>query len=220
MGANVMKLDPIGILCALPGELGSLRDKSHSSFTRQGLEFREIDLEGVPLVACVGGVGKVFAARAAALLGECAPRGLLVVGVCGGLRRALVPGTFVHCQQAVQRDGWPGEGHTSQPDPEWFAAWKRVTPGVPATFLTADRAVFSPLRSIAATRGHSGPCVADMETAAAAAVAVAAGRPWAALRVVTDQPSFFDPGAFKRNYEREAGRAANTVPALLSAIPF
>ncbi len=215
-----MKLDPIGILCALPRELGSLRDMSHASFTRQGLEFRELDFDGVPAVACVGGVGKVFAARAAALLGECAPRGLLVVGVCGGLRRSLVPGTFVHCHKAVQRDAWPGEGHTSQPDPELFSAWKRATPGVPATFLTADRAVFSPLRSIAVTRGHVGPCVADMETAAAAAVAVAAERPWAALRVVTDQPSFFDSGAFQRNYEREAGRAANTIQDLLSAISF
>lgn len=214
-----MKTDPIGILCALPRELGSLRERSHSSFTRQGLEMHELELAGSSAVACVGGVGKVFAARAATLLGECAPGGLLIVGVCGGLRRALVPGTWVHCREAIQRDSWPGEGHTSRPDPDLLTAWEAVASGVRATFLTADRAVFSPIRSMVVTRGYSGPCVADMETAAAAAVAVSAGRPWAALRTVTDQPSFFDSGAFRRNYGQQAGRAADTIAALLPLIP-
>ena len=214
-----MNTHPLGILCALPRELGSLRDRSHAKFAIQGLKFFELEIEGVSAIACVGGVGKVFAARAATLLGEVAPRGLLIVGVCGGLRRSLRPGTMVHCREAIQRDAWPGKGHASLPEPAWLAAWREAIPGPEARFLTADRAVFNPLRSLITTRKYPGPCVADMETAAAAAVAAAAGRPWAALRSVTDQPSFFDSGAFRRNYGNEAGRAADSIESMVLRIP-
>ena len=214
------KLEPVGLLCALPRELGELRDRTRAREEYQGLEFLELELSGVRAVACVGGVGKVMAARAAALLLDRAPRGLLVVGVCGGLRKELVPGTFVHCERAVQRDLWGGSGRETRATASWRGAWRDAAPGVEGTFLTADRAVFSPLRSWGVTRGYRELCVVDMETAAAGAVASAADKPWAALRVVSDQPSFRDRGAFQRNYPEQAGKAANTLEKLLTRLPI
>lgn len=214
-----MKPDPVGILSALPGELGALRTSATSEFEVGGLRMLRLEFSGVPAVACVGGVGKVFAARAAALLLEAAPRGLLIVGVCGGLHRSLVPGTFVHCERAVQRDLYSGPGRVSEPTPAWSAAWQSVCPGERATFLTADRAVFSSLRARWITRNVSGLAVAEMETAAAAAVAMAANKPWAALRVVSDQPALFDRKGFERNYREVAGRAAETLLELAPNLP-
>jgi nucleoside phosphorylase len=54
-----------------------------------------------------------------------------------------------------------------------------------------------------------------METAAVAVVARAAGLPWAALRAVTDGASWLGPAAFRRHYPTQAGRAADTLAALL-----
>lgn len=59
--------------------------------------------------------------------------------------------------------------------------------------------------------------VADMETAAVAAVAARAGVPWAACRVVSDAAR---PGAsygFAQNLRRVGGLPASSVPALLEA---
>jgi adenosylhomocysteine nucleosidase len=210
---------PIGILCALPEELGDLRERAGASRRRQGLEVLELDLGGVGGLACVAGVGKVMAARAAAvLIGEGAERALLVVGTCGGLRQNLVPGTLVHCSTAAQVDLAHRQGREIAADLALRQAWRRVAPGVEGWFLTADRPVLSLVRRIRLARAFAGPCVADMETAAAAAVAAAAGVPWAGLRAVTDRATFYGAAAFHLNFPSQAGRAADTVRALLAEL--
>ena len=88
-------------------------------------------------------------------------------------------------------------------------------------FLTADRPVINPWRRLRLARAFAGPCVADMETAAAAAVAARAGVPWAALRAVTDVPGWTGPvgsGSFRKHFPTQAGRAADSVPDLLAAL--
>jgi nucleoside phosphorylase len=218
----------IGILCALAAELGGLARVARRRHQRQGLELLELDPAALgsagaslaslgPLLACVGGVGKVRAARAAALMIEAgARRGLLVVGTCGGLARQLAPGTIVHCTRAIQADLGLRDGREASADADLAERWQAVAPGASALFLTADRAVLSHWRRWRLGIRYGEPCVADMETAAAAAVASAAGVPWAALRAVTDGGGWFGAASFHLHFPAQAGRAADTVPALLA----
>ncbi|MCC7013650.1 MAG: hypothetical protein IT454_13905 [Planctomycetes bacterium] len=209
----------IGLVCAMREELGQLEARAARRARHVGLELLEIELEGGPLLACVAGIGKVAAARAAAaLVSAGAERGLLVVGVCGGLRGHLVPGTLVHCTTAVQTDFARHEGREVHSEVALRRAWRAVAPGTEGYFLTADRPVLSLWRRLRLARAFRGDCVADMETAAVAAVAAGAGVPWAALRSVTDQATGLGALSFKLHYRSQAGRAADTVPALLASL--
>jgi adenosylhomocysteine nucleosidase len=189
---------PVGVVCALPGELGGLRELVISEETRQGMRLLRMATCGSELLAVVSGIGKVRAAQAATLLLEGGARGLLVVGTCGGLRGHLGPGTLVHCTRAVQTDLAVREGREVAPSPDWLAAWQDQVPGRAGWF--------------------AGDCVADMETAAIAAVAEAAGTPWAALRAVTDRANLAGAASFRRHYAEQAGRAADTIPGLISRL--
>jgi adenosylhomocysteine nucleosidase len=209
----------VGILCALPEELGHLREHSRRTRTRIGLELHELELDGRPALACVSGVGKVMAARAAALLcAEGAERALLVVGTCGGLRAHLGPGTLVHCTVAAQVDSATRHLRELSADEELRAAWQKILPGEQGWFLTADRPVLSLWRRLRLARAFAGPCVAEMETAAAAAVASCAGVPWAALRAVTDRASAGGGASFRLHFGAQAPRAADSIPALLAEL--
>lgn len=212
-------LRPVGILCALPEELGSLREHARRTRTRTGLEIHELEIGGAPALACVAGVGKVMAARAASLLlFEGAERALLVVGTCGGLRAELGPGTLVHCTIAAQVDLAVRQGRELRADETLRRAWQKVLPGAEGWFLTADRPVLSWWRRLRLARAFAGPCVAEMETAAAAAVAVAGGVPWAALRAVTDRATLGGAASFRLHFGAQAPRAADSIPALLAEL--
>lgn len=208
-----------GLLCALPGELGSWAGQGDLVSAEGGLELRRVLVGDDLLITCVGGVGKVAAARAAeALVQSGAHDGLFIVGTCGSLSRELQAGTLVHCSLAVQADLGVRAGRKSSPDSALMAAWEAVAKGSQAVFLTSDRAVFNPWRRFWTRRNQPGPCVADMETAAAAACAEAWGVPWVALRAVTDGAGWGALKAFKKHYPVEAGRAADTVTGLLSLL--
>ncbi len=206
------------VLCALEAELGTLRSTVRDRRHVQGLEILEIDLRGARVRACVGGIGKVRAAHAAAVLvAEGPARALLVVGTCGGLTRGLVPGTLVHATKAIQTDLATRAGRENSSDSRIRTAWIRAAPGVEARFLTADRPVLSPWRRLRLARAFRGPCVAEMETAAAAAVAECAGLPWASARTVTDRASFFAASEMRTHFETCAGLAADTVANLIAS---
>lgn len=209
----------IGVLCALPRELGRLAESPRARERVHDLEVLELLVGGRRILACVGGVGKVAAAHAATLLLSRGAAGLLVVGTCGGLRRELAPGTLVHCTTAFQADFAVRDGRAAEADAGWREVWRRVAPGPEGWFLTADRPVLGPWRRMRLARAFAGPCVADMETAAAAAVARRAGVPWAALRTVTDRAGLLGGRSFAKNYPTLAGRAADTLTGLLPALP-
>jgi nucleoside phosphorylase len=208
------------VLCALEPELGSLRERVRRRRTVHGVEVLELDLGRTPALAAVAGIGKVRAAHAASiLLAEGATRGVLVVGTCGGLTRGLEPGVLIHARVAAQVDLAVREGRELPSDPALRGAWQRVAPGVEGWFLTADRPVLSPWRRLRLARAFAGPCAAEMETAAVAAVAARAGVPWAGLRAVTDQASYLGGREFRAHFGRCAGLAADTVQRLLDALP-
>jgi len=207
-----------GVVCALPEELGALLSAAPVTGELQGVPLREARLAGERVRAAVAGVGKVRAAHAASALLAAGPlRGLFVVGVCGGLRASLTPGTLVHCTRAVQTDLAVRADREFEPDPALAGLWRGAVAGPAGWFLTADRPVLSLWRRLRLARAFLGPCVADMETAAVAAVAARAGVPWAALRAVTDQATGTALASFKLHFASQAGRAADTLPALLEA---
>jgi adenosylhomocysteine nucleosidase len=207
------------VVCALREELGQSLAALPIVAVTQGLELRGGRIGSQRVLAVSSGVGKVRAAHGAAvLLAAGATRGLLVVGVCGGLRAALVPGTLVHCTRAVQTDLAVRKDREFAPDEAVQAAWRRAAAGEAGWFLTADRPVLSLWRRLRLARAFLGPCVADMETAAVAAVACRAGVPWAALRAVTDQATAAGLAAFKLHYPSQAGRAADTLPSLFAEL--
>lgn len=208
----------IGVLCALPAELGTLAERVVDRRRSSGLEILELDVAGERVLACVAGVGKVAAARAAALLlARGADAGLLVVGTCGSLGRRHGVGALIHCHTAFQVDLSVREGRSVEADATWRGAWRTVVEGPEAWFLTADRPVTGLWRRRRLSRAFPGPAVVDMETAAVGVVASAAGLPWAALRVVTDQAGPLTPASFARNYPTWAGRPADT---LLQLVPI
>jgi len=226
-----------GVLAALPGELGTLRTGADREREVAGLRILETDHgEGTGrILACVTGVGKVAAASAAAALVAEGVERLLIVGTCGGLRRSESVGDLVHAGLAIQWDLAVREGREATPDSVLAAAWNSVAPGAVGAFLTADRpairAVERLRRARAMRRFSGGTVVADMETAAIAAVAARCRIPWAALRVVSDRaprwsdlvrPAARRAGSFVEGYRLHAPRPADTVGELLmrlSAIP-
>ncbi|MEO6410284.1 MAG: hypothetical protein ABIO45_16240 [Burkholderiaceae bacterium] len=213
------ELPPYAILSALPEELAGLRDRCLATHSVQGLELWHVDLGAARAVACVGGVGKVHAAHAASvLLSHGGSRGLFVVGVCGGLKQRLGPGTLVHCERAVQADSALRGTREVASDPRLLEAWLATAAGERGWFLTADRPVLSLWRRLRLARAFAGACVADMETAAAATEAQRAGVPWAALRAVTDQATQGGMLSFRKNFASQAQRAAATLPALVKAL--
>jgi adenosylhomocysteine nucleosidase len=207
-----------GVLCALPEELGGLAAAADRRWELCGLPLFDLESDGISLLACVSGVGKVNAARAAALLLSQGVDRLLIVGTCGGLRRHLGPGTLVHCARAIQTDLALREGRECIPDTGLLEAWREEVEGRAGSFLTADRPVLSLWRRLRLARAFSGDCVADMETAAAAAVARAGGIPWAALRAVTDRAGHRSLASFQHHYPVQAGRAADSILGLLKRL--
>lgn len=208
-----------GLLCALPQELGGLEERAVRGWTLHGLDVCELELAGQRVLATVSGVGKVRAARGATtLIHAGALRGLLVVGTCGSLQRALGPGALVHCARAVQADFALREDREVEPDAALLEAWSRTVEGPRGWFLTADRPALGLWRRLRLRRAWESACVVDMETAAVAAVASRAGVPWAALRAVTDGMGPGGVSSFRKHFPEQAGRAARTVEALLAGL--
>ena len=207
---------PVGVLAALEAELAPLLERATARRLVQGLTVYEVADGPLAIHLCVAGIGKVRAARGAALLlanGQL--RALLVVGVAGGLVRSLAPGALVHCTRAVQADLAVRAEREVEASADLRRLWRAVAPGPEGWFLTADRPVLSPWRRLRLARAFAGPCVADMETAAAGAVAQLAGVPWAALRAVSDRAGLAGGAEFRMNFPAQAGRAAATVPELV-----
>ncbi len=110
----------IGIICAIPQELGHLADAMDrvATETHGGLGFQRGPLDGHDVVLAGGGVGKVNAALTATLLADrFACRCLVFSGVAGGLDPALHVGDVVIGAHTLQHDAGvlqAGRIHTYQ----------------------------------------------------------------------------------------------------------
>jgi len=131
----------------------------------------------------------------------------------------MATGDVVHCKEAVQADSAVAEDRSYAADPGLLAAWRASAPGQVGWFLTADRPVLNPFRRSRLAWAFRGVAVADMETAAVAAVAARAGVPWAAMRVVSDLAGFGAGRSFRRHFSHLAGQAADTLAKWVPLYP-
>jgi adenosylhomocysteine nucleosidase len=144
------------VVCALPAERRALRE-----IARAGVEVH------------VSGMGAEAATRAAAALLARRPRALLSAGFCGALDPGLRVGDLVAAERVL--DGGSGEFFAA--DPALLAA----APGRRGTLVSAPRLARTP-----AERARLAGTAVDLESAALARAAAAAGVPFLALRAVTD----------------------------------
>lgn len=168
---------PLAVVAAMGSELAPLAARARLRRDRLGpMAVRTGELHGAPVVAAVVGVGTARARAATERLLEAAdPRGLVMVGICGGLDPALAVGAVV--RPAVVEDGATGE---------------RVRPDDPlgsgdGVLRTSDHFEDDPaeLERLRA----AGVVALDMETAAVAAACRARSVPWAVARAVSDRPA-------------------------------
>lgn len=130
------------------------------------------------------GVGGARARVAAERMLASGARRLLVWGTAGGLDPALAPGTLLVPAVVIGLDGT-----IHAPDPVWRSALLEVLSQAGKVSEVPLAAVDSAVGSVAGKaelRSATGAGAVDMETAAIASVAEAAGTAWAVVRVVAD----------------------------------
>ena len=209
------------ILAALPEEADALFPATGA---RDDGPFavRRLAIHGHNLTIATCGLGKVNAALCAGMLGADADM-LLMTGTCGALGAA--PGAY-WIAEAVQHDygaaqpgrfrryragewpiGEPGETHfTAMPNPGLDLPHARIASG--------DSFVACPAAA-ADLANHVGATLVDMEVGAVAQVAVRLGKPWAAIKAVTDEANGDSGNDFHANLVRAAGLAAAEVERLV-----
>lgn len=188
------------------------------------LPLRRLTAHGHELSIATCGLGKVNAALAAGLLGAGADL-LLMTGTCGALGAA--PGPY-WLAEAVQHDyganepglfrryragdwpmGEPGEAHfAAMPDPGLGLPHARIASG--DSFVACPDAA-ADLKAIGAT-------LVDMEVGAVAQAAARLGKPWAAIKAVTDDANDASGGDFQTNLRRAARAAAAEVERLVTLL--
>lgn len=211
------------ILAALPEEADAL-------FARAGepvagpFAARRFDGSGHRLTIATCGLGKVNAALCAGVLGADADL-LLMTGTCGSLGAA--PGAY-WIAEALQHDyganqpglfrryragEWPigeaGEAH--------FRAMADPGLGLPhARIASGDSFVACP--DAAADLAALGATLVDMEVGAVAQVAARLGKPWGAIKAVTDEANGDSAGDFHANLVRAARAAGREIERLVAMV--
>jgi adenosylhomocysteine nucleosidase len=209
------------ILAALPEEADALFPSTGEC---GGALFNErrLAVAGHILTIATCGLGKVNAALCAGMLGADADM-LLMTGTCGALGAA--PGAY-WIAEAVQHDygaaqpglfqryragewpiGEPGEAHfTAMPDPGLGLPQARIASG--DSFVACPDAA-------AGLAHHLGATLVDMEVGAVAQAAARLGKPWAAIKAVTDEANDASGGDFHTNLRRAARLAAGEIERLV-----
>ncbi|MBB5705631.1 5'-methylthioadenosine/S-adenosylhomocysteine nucleosidase [Sphingopyxis panaciterrulae] len=215
------------ILAALPEEADALFPDAG---TREDGIFavRRLAAHGHALTVATCGLGKVHAALAAGMLGTDADL-LLMSGTCGALDAEA--GRAYWLAEAVQHDygtvrpdrfdryragDWPvgevGEAH--------FCAMADPGTGLPhARIASGDSFIACPDVAAGLVRGL-GATLVDMEVAAVAQAAMRLGKPWAAIKAVTDTADEGSSRDFHANLVRAARSAAQAVERLVAMPGF
>lgn len=209
--------------------LAALPEEADAVFAEQGaivagaFPERRVRVNGqdVRIVTC--GIGKVHAALATGLNGGDAAY-ILMTGTCGALR--ATPGQAYWIAEAVQHDygtrerdsfrryrggswpmGDPGEVHfTAMDNPGIELPHARIASG--DSFVACPDSASEMAETLAAT-------LVDMEVAAVAQSAAYLGKPWGAVKAVTDEANGDSSQDFRANLLRAAGQAAAAIEALV-----
>lgn len=208
------------ILAALPEEADALFPNTD---TRDAgpIPLRHLTTQNQNLTIATCGLGKVNAALAAGLFGASADL-ILMTGTCGALGAApgaywiaealqhdygaVHPGTFRRYRAGDWPMGEAAEAHfTAMPDPGLGLPHARIASG--DSFIACPQAAVD-LQSLGAT-------LVDMEVGAVAQAAARLGKPWAAIKAVTDEANDASGGDFQANLLRAARSAAVDIERFL-----
>ena len=212
------------ILAALPDEADALFPGTGAADDGP-FAARRLAIHNHSLTIATCGLGKVNAALCAGMLGADADM-LLMTGTCGALGAA--PGAY-WIAEAVQHDygaaqpgrfrryragEWPigeaGEAHfTAIADPGLNLPHARIASG--DSFVACPDAA-------ADLAGNLGATLVDMEVGAVAHVAARLGKPWAAIKEVTDEAKGDSGNDFHANLVRAARLAAAEVERLVAML--
>ncbi|WP_341786972.1 purine phosphorylase [Sphingopyxis panaciterrae] len=196
--------------------------------TAAAFAVRRLAAHGHDLTIATCGLGKVNAALAAGLFGADADM-LLMTGTCGALGAA--PGAY-WLAEAVQHDygathpgrfrryragDWPmGEPGPESPGAH-FAAMSDPGLGLPhARIASGDSFIACP--DAAADLQSLGATLVDMEVGAVAQAAARLGKPWAAIKAVTDEANGDSGGSFQTNLTRAARTAGQQTEQLVAML--
>lgn len=161
------------------------RATGHIATRAAGLVIHEGTVAGARVAWCVSGPGQKSAARAARMLVDGhRPRLLVAAGLAGGLDATLPRGAVVRPARVVADDAARPLPLLMVGDSPLAAAHTIVTVADVVATSAAKRALAS----------RSGAQLVDMETHAVATVAVSAGLPCAAVRVISDTADEDLPG--------------------------
>ena len=213
------------ILAALSEEADALFPRI-GTLTPGAVPVRRLSAYGHSITIATCGLGKVNAALAAGLLATDADL-LLMTGTCGAL--GAEPGRAYWLAEAVQHDygashpgvfrryragEWPmgeaGEAHFNAiPDPGLGLPHARIASG--DSFVACADAAADLADNLGAT-------LVDMEVGAVAQVAARLGKPWAAIKAVTDDANGDSGGDFQTNLTRAARMAASEIERLVARL--
>lgn len=212
--------------------LAALAEEAEACFPGEGTRddeifaVRRLAAHGHQLTIAISGLGKVNAALAAGALGAEADL-LLMAGTCGAI--GADAGRAYWIAEAVQHDygaahpgafrryragEWPigeaGEAHfAAMADPGLGLAHARIASG--DSFIACPDAA----AELAAALGAS---LVDMEVGALAQAAARLGRPWAAIKAVTDEANEGSGTDFHANLARAAKLAAREAERLIAML--
>lgn len=213
------------ILAALPEEADALF-RCAGGRRDDLFRTRTVEEHGHSLSIATCGLGKVNAALAAGTLGADADM-LLMTGTCGALGAAA--GQAYWIAEAVQHDygathpglfrryragDWPmgeaGEAHfCAIDDPGLGLTHARIASG--DSFVACPDAA----ANLSATLGAT---LVDMEVGAVAQAAARLGKPWAAIKAVTDEANGDSGGDFQANLIRAARMAGVEIERLVGML--
>jgi hopanoid-associated phosphorylase len=159
-----------------------------------------------------GGRSDLLRARLDAVLGD-NPRGVISIGIAGGLSPALKTGDCVVASRIVA-------GNESIPtDTAWSESLMRALPDAVLAVLAGASAIVRTQEAKAALHRATGAYAVDMESHVAARFAADRGIAFAALRIVSDDASRTLPPAVLSALKPDGGVALGSVLRSLAANP-
>lgn len=213
------------ILAALPEEASPLYSREPATNEEfLGFDCRCVTVGDTDIAIVTTGIGKVNAGLATGLFGVDADV-ILMSGTCGALNAKA--GAY-WIAKAVQHDY--GTAHASgfqryragdwpmgQPKTLSFTAMDDPKLGLPhAHIASGDSFVADPVAA-AEMRDALNVQLVDMEVAAMAQAAVKMGKPWAAIKSVTDDANGDSSGDFRNNLQRAARQSAVKIEQLVAS---
>lgn len=187
---------------------------------RCGFSARCLTVNGHDVTIVTTGLGKVNAALAAGLYGQDADM-LLMTGTCGALVAGVEAGaywiakTVQHDYGAAENGDFrryrAGDWPMGDAGPLFFIAADDGALGLPHAHMASGDAFVADARLSAQMAADLGVQLVDMEVAAVGQAAHQMGKPWVAIKAVTDDANDQSGGDFHSNLCRAAAQAADAM---------